>query len=117
MQSENKIDYIEIPARDPAAVRRFFEDLFGWTFEDYGPDYCAFNDGRLAGGFYRAEAAASVAAGSVLVVFYSEDLETAVQRVRDAGGRISKAIFAFPGGRRFHFEDPCGNEYATWSER
>lgn len=117
MKSENKIDYIEIPARDPAAARRFFADLFGWAFEDYGPDYCSFNDGRLAGGFYRSEAAASVAAGSVLVVFYSDDLEAAVQRVIDAGGHISKAIFAFPGGRRFHFEDPCGNEYAIWSER
>jgi len=117
MNRENTIDYIEVPALDPAAVRAFFEKLFGWTFEDYGPDYCSFNDGRLAGGFYRADRKAAVVTGSVLIVFYNDNLEAAVQRVTDAGGRISKAIFPFPGGRRFHFEDPCGNEYAIWSER
>lgn len=117
MNRENTIDYIEIPARDPAVARAFFEELFGWTFEDYGPDYCSFNDGRLAGGFYRADNQAAVAAGSVLVVFYNDDLEAAVQRVTAAGGRISKKIFSFPGGRRFHFQDPCDNEYALWSEQ
>tara|TARA_R110002111_G_scaffold182052_1_gene247569 strand:+ start:251 stop:604 length:354 start_codon:yes stop_codon:yes gene_type:complete len=117
MNRENTIDYIEIPASDPALVRDFFEKLFCWTFEDYGPDYCSFNDGRMAGGFYRADSHAAVAAGSVLVVFYNDDLEAAVQRVTVAGGRISKEIFTFPGGRRFHFQDPCGNEYAIWSER
>lgn len=117
MSTENRIDYIEIPARDPALAQRFFEALFGWQFEDYGPDYCSFNDGSLAGGFYRADSAAAVGRGSVLVVFYCGDLEQAVTRVRDAGGTIAKEIFAFPGGRRFHFLDPCGNEYAIWSER
>lgn len=117
MTAENKIDYVEIPARDLAAVQHFFESLFGWTFESYGPDYCAFNDGRLAGGFYRSESQATVASGSVLIVFYNADIDSALERVRKAGGRISKEIYSFPGGRRFHFEDPCGNEYATWSEK
>ena len=117
MTGEDKIDYIEIPARDLAAVQHFFETLFGWTFESYGPDYCSFNDGRLAGGFYRSESQSTVAAGSVLVVFYNADIDAALERVKKAGGRISREIYSFPGGRRFHFEDPSGNEYATWSEK
>ena len=117
MDTENKIDYIEIPAKDPAVAREFFEKLFGWAFEDFGPDYLSFSDGRMLGGFYRADAAASVAAGSVLVVFYRADLRTASERVVELGGTISKDIYAFPGGSRFHFTDPNGNEYAVWSDR
>lgn len=117
MSAENKIDYIEIPARDPAEARRFFEALFGWIFEDYGPDYSSFADGRIHGGFYRSESVASVQSGSVLVVFYRADLEAATARVRELGGEISKEIFSFPGGHRFHFRDPSGNEYAVWSDQ
>jgi uncharacterized protein len=117
MTAENKIDYIEIPAKDLQAVQGFFESLFGWEFESYGPDYCSFNDGRIAGGFYRSDARATVDGGSVLVVFYNADLDAAVARVKQAGGRITREIYSFPGGRRFHFEDPSGNEYATWSEQ
>lgn len=117
MTAENKIDYIEIPAQDLPSVQRFFETLFGWKFESYGADYCSFNDGRIAGGFYRSEARATVAAGSALIVFYNADLESAVARVKQSGGRITRDIYSFPGGRRFHFEDPSGNEYATWSEQ
>ncbi len=116
MIGENRIDYIEIPARDPRKAWEFFEKLFGWKFEDYGPDYCSFNDGRMAGGFYRADVAASVRAGAPLVVFYRHDLATAVARVKTLGGTITKDIFSFPGGRRFHFTDPNGNEFAIWSE-
>jgi uncharacterized protein len=113
---ENKIDYVEMPARDPQKAWQFFEALFGWEFADYGPDYCAFNDGRMAGGFYRAKTAASVANGAPLIVFYREDLSSAVEQVRKLGGRITKDIFSFPGGSRFHFTDPNGNEFAIWSE-
>lgn len=117
MSNENRIDYIEIPATDPAVAQAFFEALFGWQFEDYGPDYRSFSDGSLAGGFYRSDTAAAVSNGSVLVVFFCAELEQAVTRVTDAGGTVVKDIFSFPGGRRFHFQDPCGNEYAIWSDR
>lgn len=117
MNGENKIDYIEMPAKDPAVAWAFFEGLFGWKFDDYGPDYNAFHDGRMAGGFYRSDKTASVDNGSVLVVFYLQDLEAGCRRVIELGGTISKDIFEFPGGKRFHFTDPNGNEYAVWSDK
>src|SRR3546814_13684539 len=98
------------------ATKRFFEQAFGWAFEDYGPDYSAFSGQGLDGGFFRSEAAARVDQGSALVVFYSEDLEGMLAKVLAAGGEIVKPIFAFPGGRRFHFTEPSGNELAVWSE-
>ncbi len=116
MPDENKIDYIEFAARDLDAAKAFYAGLFGWQFEDYGPDYCSFDDGRITGGFYRADLAADASQGSVLVVFYTADLEAMKQRVIDLGATISTDIFAFPGGRRFHFRDPNGNELAVWSD-
>ena len=113
---DNTVDYIEIPTRDIAASKAFFTQLFGWQFQDYGPDYASFNDGHFNGGFFTAETTASVATGSVLVVFYFEDLEAALAKVESLGGVITQAIFAFPGGRRFHFVSPSGNEFAIWSE-
>ncbi|GAB4371794.1 MAG: VOC family protein [Acidobacteriota bacterium] len=110
-----RIDYVEFPARDIAGTKRFFQDLFGWEFQDYGPDYTCFRDGRLAGGFYRAERCATVDGGSALIVFRGEDLEALVERVRQLGGTVSREIFSFPGGRRFHFLDPSGNEFAIWA--
>lgn len=82
-----------------------------------GDDYCSFNDGRLEGGFYKSSLVASAKTGSVLLVFYSANLEQAVGRVENAGGKVIKPIFSFPGGRRFHFADPNGNEYAIWSDQ
>ncbi|MFQ5546767.1 MAG: VOC family protein [Woeseia sp.] len=114
---ENKIDYVEIPARDPAMAREFFSALFGWQFTDYGPDYCSFHDGRLAGGFYRADLTAATGNGSPLIVFYKADLNAASARVTELGGKVIRDIFSFPGGRRFHFTDPNGNEFAIWSDR
>jgi len=117
MTPENTIDYVEIPAKDPAKAQAFFTELFGWQFEDYGPDYCSFNDGRLAGGFHRADVAVATEKGSPLIVFYKEDLAAASSRVSELGGTISRDIFSFPGGRRFHFTDPNGNEFAIWSDK
>jgi hypothetical protein len=99
---------------DIAATKRFYRDAFGWKFTDYGPDYTSFEDGRLSGGFYKAEAAR---AGTVLVVLFALDLAASEERVRGAGGRIVKPVFSFPGGHRFHFSDPSGNELAVWSDR
>jgi uncharacterized protein len=113
-QHDRRIDYIEIAATNLADTKRFYSDAFGWKFTDYGPDYTSFVDGRLTGGFYKAEA---VSSGSVLVVLFALDLVAAEQRVRAAGGRIVKPIFTFPGGRRFHFADPSGTELAVWSDR
>jgi uncharacterized protein len=117
MPTDRQIDYIELPAADLEPVKAFYSATFGWRFEDYGPDYCAFNDGRLDGGFYRIDLSASAANGSALVVLYALDLEGTLRRVTGNGGRIVREIFSFPGGRRFHFADPAGNELAVWSDR
>jgi predicted enzyme related to lactoylglutathione lyase len=111
---ENQIDYIELPASDIAGTKHFYSKVFGWKFEDYGPEYTSFHDGRLAGGFNARTEAPSK---GLLLVLYCSDLEGAQQRIRDAGGKITVETFAFPGGRRFHFGDPNGNELAVWSER
>ena len=116
MSADNQIDYIEFQAKDPAATRAFFEQLLGWKFTDYGPDYTSFEDGRIAGGFARADRCSTIESGGVLVVFYHPRLEEVRLRVIDLGGKITKEIFPFPGGRRFHFTEPSGNECAIWLE-
>ena len=116
MNRENTIDYIEISVSDLNRTKSFFSTLFGWKFEDFGPKYCGFNDGRIDGGFSESANIASTTSGSPLLVFYRADLDTAVKAVEGAGGSIVKPVFSFPGGRRFHFTDPSGNEYAIWSE-
>src|SRR5947208_11026222 len=103
MSAENKIDYIEFQAADLARTRAFFEQLFGWKFTDYGPDYTSFEDGRLTGGFARGEKRSTIEQGGVLVVFYHPRLEEIRARVVELGGKITTDIFAFPGGRRLHF--------------
>src|SRR5438132_7558124 len=112
----NKIDYIEFQAADIAATKKFFEQLFGWKFTDYGPDYTSFEDGRISGGFARGAKGSTVDAGGILVVFYHPDLEPTLKRVQELGGKITKEIFSFPGGRRFQFTEPSGNECAVRSE-
>lgn len=117
MKQHEKLNYVELPARDLGATKGFFEQAFGWTFEDFGPDYCAFSDQGLDGGFYRSELYSSTLSGAALLVFLSDDLEATLARVEQAGGRIEKPIFEFPGGRRFHFSEPSGNEFAAWSDK
>ena len=114
MRPENRIDYVEIPVIDLPKASAFLEAMFGWTFQSWGDDYMSFSDGRLNGGLRKAEEAAP--ATGVLLVFYSEDLERDVVRVQELGGSISQEIFSFPGGRRFHFIDPVGTEFAIWSD-
>lgn len=115
MNRDHTIDYIELPAADFNAAKAFYKKVFHWTFTDYGEEYTAFTDGRLDGGFYRSEQCSRSANGAALVVFYVRDLEATRQQVVDAGGTIVKDIFSFPGGRRFQFADPNGNELAVWS--
>ncbi len=113
-QHDRRIDYIEFPATNIEATKAFYSAVFGWTFTDYGPEYTSFQDGRLAGGFALAP---QVTAGGSLVVLYATDLEAMQAMVTEHGGRIVREIFDFPGGRRFHFADPNGNELAVWSDR
>src|SRR5438045_4027055 len=99
-RAENQIDYIELPVSHMAGTKQFYSAVFGWKFEDYGPDYTSFFDGRLAGGFTMERPAA---AQGLLLVIYASDLTAAQQRIKAAGGAIVKDTFSFPGGRRFHF--------------
>lgn len=117
MPTDLKIDYLELPARDFDAVQDFYEKAFDWTFVDYGPTYRAFNDGKLDGGFHKSDACSTSADGAALIIIYAADLEAARERVLASGGTLVKEIFSFPGGRRFHFADPNGNELAVWSDR
>jgi predicted enzyme related to lactoylglutathione lyase len=108
-----QMDYVEFPASDIDATRRFYSAVFGWRFTDYGPHYTSFFDGRLGGGFTMS---AKPVKGGPLVVLYAKALEEIQQKVIAAGGRIVIETFEFPGGRRFHFSDPNGNQLAVWSE-
>ena len=116
MHTHNQINYLELPARDIGASKTFFTEVFGWSFVDYGPEYAAFSDSGVEGGFFTSDLASSTATGGTLVVIYSSDIEDTQARVESAGGRLTKPIFDFPGGRRFHFIEPSGNEMAVWSE-
>lgn len=116
MNEHEKINYVEFPARNIEAVKAFFASAFGWSFEDYGPDYTAFSNEGLDGGFFQSDLAVSTENGSALIIFYSNDLEQTQAKIETAGGSIIRPIFSFPGGRRFHFADPNGNEYAVWTD-
>ena len=113
-EHDRRIDYIEFSVNSVADAKRFYGSAFGWSFEDYGPDYASFADGRLSGGF---QTATDVSPGGPLIVIYATDLEAMERQVRQAGGTIVRPIFSFPGGRRFHFTDPSGNELSVWSNQ
>ena len=111
MREDGKLDYLELPGGDLPASKAFYGAAFGWKFLDYGPEYAAFDEG-LDGGFD----AQADAVRMPLPVLFATDLEAMLAKVEAAGGTIVEPIFAFPGGRRFHFRDPAGNELAVWSE-
>ena len=117
MTADKKINYLELPCNNFDAVQIFYETVFGWTFVNYGEEYRAFNDGNMDGGFYASDQHSFTASGAALIVIYAENLEQMKQAVEENGGIIKKKIFPFPGGRRFHFTDPSGNELAVWSEQ
>ncbi|RVU85807.1 VOC family protein [Leucothrix sargassi] len=116
MNQHGKVNYIEFTARDMEATKAFFAAVFEWEYEDYGPEYTAFSNAGIDGGFYKSDLVSNADNGSMLVVFYSDALEATQAKVEQAGGEIVKPIFSFPGGRRFHFADPSGNEFAVWGE-
>ena len=113
-EHDKRVDYVEFKVTDLEAAKAFYSGAFGWKFQDWGPEYASFEDGRLAGGFHLSE---EVTRGGPLVIIYAVDLEAVEAGVRANGGTIAKEIFSFPGGRRFHFTDPSGNELAVWSDK
>jgi uncharacterized protein len=113
VSNHHKINYIEFTAPDLEAIKKFYSSAFDWTFTDYGPDYIAFNDGTSEGGFESGEGNQK----GTLVILYSGNLEDSLEIVEKNGGAITKPIFEFPGGKRFHFTDPGGNELAVWSDK
>ena len=115
MPRHHSLDYVEFTVRDLARAKRFYADAFGWAFTDYGPTYAGIQgDGREVGGMEQTDAPR--ARGGALPILYSTDLEASLAAVEASGGTVTEAPFAFPGGRRFHFLDPSGNELAVWTE-
>jgi predicted enzyme related to lactoylglutathione lyase len=133
MNLHEKINYLEFPAKDIEATKTFFTQVFSWSFVDYGPEYTAFSqphdktltdaennqkvEESIGGGFFQSDLCSSTKNGSALTVFYSNDLEQTQSKIEQAKGTIIEPIFTFPGGRRFHFSDPNGNEFAVWSDK
>ena len=111
MRTSGAIDYVELPGRNLSEIKRFYAAAFGWRFLDYGPTYVAVEGAGVDAGFQGDEPS-----DKPLVILYAEDLEGMQQEVEAAGGEVCKPIFSFPGGRRFHFRDPGGNELAVWSD-
>jgi hypothetical protein len=112
---DKSINYIEFPMRKNAETKAFYGQVFGWEFTDWGETYISFAGAGIDGGF-NGEAEIEIAVPGVLIVLYAKDLEGILKTIKNAGGEIKKPIFEFPGGRRFHFKDPNGNELAIWSE-
>jgi len=110
------INYLEFPAKDLNATKTFFNAVFEWKFVDYGSEYLAFSDKTIEGGFYKSDLVSKASNGATLVVFYSENLEETQAKIVANGGTVSKKIFSFPGGSRFHFLDVNGNEFAVWTK-
>lgn len=107
------INYIELKSTDLQKTKQFYSEAFGWKFTDYGPTYTAFSDSGLEGGF---ELTQLHIVNGALAVLYHHNLQEIKTRVIEKGGVISREIFSFPGGQRFHFLDPSGNELAIWSD-
>lgn len=111
---DNHISYVEFKAKDLEKIKKFYITSFNWTFIDYGPTYVAFSESGLEGGFEKSE---DEIINGALIVIYHKDLDLIKKKIIESNGKISKDIFSFPGGRRFHFIDPAGNELAVWSDK
>lgn len=116
MTRYEKLNYVEFPATDIPSTKAFFSKAFGWKFEDFGAEYSAFSDQGLDGGFFQSKLHSEQAKGAALLILLSDDLESTLKTIELCGGKISKPIFSFPGGRRFHFIEPSGNEFAVWAK-
>lgn len=112
-----KLNYVEFAVKDLIVSKRFFETVFAWDFTAYGDEYLAFSaeSAGLDGGFYQADLNAKQKEGSALMVFLSDNLEETQEAILSAGGEINIPTFEFPGGKRFHFLEPSGNEFAVWA--
>lgn len=117
MNIHEKINYVEFPAKDLGATKKFFTQAFSWSFQDFGPDYTAFSNQGIDGGFFKSSLSSSTDHGGALIVFFSNDINATLEKVKQANGSIIKEIYDFPGGRRFHFTEPSGNEFAVWSDK
>lgn len=115
MSTHHTIDYVEFTVRDLAAAKRFYAAAFDWEFNDYGPEYAGIKGAAgEVGGMHQSN---DLRTRGPLVILYSNDLEQSVAAVKSAGGKIVREPFAFPGGRRFQFTDPSGNELGVWSPK
>jgi len=117
MNEHEKINYVEFPSKDIHKTKAFFLQVFSWEFEDYGPEYTAFSNQGIDGGFFKSDKNSLTENGAALIVFYSDDLEATQEKIVKFGGILIRPIFSFPGGRRFHFSEPGGNEFAVWSDK
>lgn len=117
MKKQGAIDYVEFPVRDMSATKKFFSAVFGWTFSDYGDEYSCFHGAGIDGGIYKSAMVVNADNGSPLLVFYDPDLDVVMARIKQSGGNIKRPVYSFPGGQRFHFTDPSGNEYSVWSDK
>lgn len=117
MNTHEKINYVELPSNNLIETKRFFKQVFDWSFHDYGPEYTAFENQGIDGGFFKADLHSSTSNGAALIIFYSQDLDATQIKIEQAGGTIIKPVYSFPGGRRFHFTEPGGNEFAVWSDK
>ena len=117
MNEREKINYVEFPAKDIHATKSFFTQAFGLSFQDFGLDYIAFSNQGIDGGFLKADLHSSTNNGAALIVLYSQNLRETQAKIEKANDVIVKTIFAFPGGHRFHFTEPDGNEFAVWSDK
>ncbi|PID66945.1 MAG: glyoxalase [Gammaproteobacteria bacterium] len=117
MNKHGQINYAEYPAADLERTKAFFKQVFAWQFKDFGSEYTAFSGSGLKGGFFHSELKSTVKNGGALLVFFSDELEKTLSIIENAGGQIVRPIFTFPGGRRFHFTEPSGNEFAVWSDK
>lgn len=113
---ENSINYIEFPMVEPEAIIMFYETVFGWTFQRWGDDYISFSGAEIEGGFNK-QSEVNEGRSGVLVILYTHELEKKRDQIIAAGGKIIEDIYPFPGGRRFNFCDPSGNELAVWSDK
>lgn len=116
MNQHESLNYVEFAVKDLPATKVFFSAMFAWTFTDYGDNYIAFENEGLDGGFYKADKASLVENGGALLIFYSDNLTATRDKIANNKGIISQDVFEFPGGYRFHFTEPSGNEFAVWSE-